>query len=226
MASNPSSVDSRRPRGRPNRCACRAGVAVATAAILMLLPATALADRLMIKRPGAHPDYHLELEPHLNIGLIDPPGIGSGKGLGAGLRATIEVVDNGFVGTINNTIGVGFGLDFVHHPIDERDYVCIDSGPQPGDQGDDVCLETAGQDGANYLVVPVVMQWNFWLSEQWSVFGEPALLAYVVDYGGRESDFALDAGIYLGGRWHFADFAALTMRVGYPTFSVGASFLL
>jgi hypothetical protein len=30
---------------------------------------------------------------------------------------------------------------------------------------------------------------------------------------------------YAGGRWHFADYAALTLRVGYPTFSAGVSFL-
>lgn len=32
--------------------------------------------------------------------------------------------------------------------------------------------------------------------------------------------------LYAGGRYHFTDDIALTMRIGYPTFSLGVSFLL
>ena len=46
---------------------------------------------------------------------------------------------NGFIDRINDSVGLGFGVDYT------RDNTWL----------------------------PLVMQWNFWLSEHWSVFGEP-----------------------------------------------------
>ena len=67
-----------------------------------------------------------------------------------------------------------------------------------------------------------MLQWNFWLSEDWSVFGEPGP-------GLRLDDSHISVEpleFWAGGRWHFVEYAALTMRVGYPTFTVGVSLLL
>ena len=110
--------------------------------------------------------------------------------------------------------------------IEDRDRRCIESAPDPADPRDEICLAFDSGESADYFLIPVVMQWNFWLSEQWSVFGEPGALLYVVDYGGEKNDFEVDVCMYAGGRWHFTSGAALTLRLGYPTFSVGASFLL
>ncbi len=143
-----------------------------------------------IKQPGAHPDYFVELEPHAVFGLVDLPGIDNGRGLGPGFRATFELVDNGFVKSINNTVGIGVGADM------------------PG--------LSAGNNG---LWVPVVMQWNFWLSDDWSVFGEPGLGTWF------DSGAKFRPAFYAGGRYHFSDSIALTMRIGYPSFSVGVSFM-
>jgi len=150
------------------------------AGVVLVLSRPAAAE-LLIKRPGAHPDYVLELEPHA---LLEPfekdlkPGVG--------VRATIEVFDNGFVKTINNTVGVGFGLDWA----DER------------------------------FTVPIVMQWNFWLSRHWSVFGEPG---GALRFG--KGDTKPKPYIAGGARLHFNDYLALTLRAGYPSLSVGVSFL-
>ena len=112
----------------------------------------------------------------------------------------------------------------MHHAIGVNDQPCLDWQPNPTNpQGPQVCREF--RESADYFLVPVVMQWNFWLSEQWSVFGEPGGIVYYADSGG-DDDINLDISIYGGGRWHFADGSALTMRLGYPTFSVGVSFLL
>lgn len=140
------------------------------------------ADEMVIKFPGLHPNYVFEAEPHA---LIDPfndfaPGVG--------FRGTVSVLQNGFVKTINNSIGVTFGLDYA-------------------DKG---------------VWVPVAMQWNFWLSRHWSVFGEPG----VVFRAGQHNDHLAWLGLWAGGRYHFTDRIALTMRVGSPTLSVGVSFLL
>jgi hypothetical protein len=71
--------------------------------------------------------------------------------------------------------------------------------------------------------VPIVMQWNFWVSEHWSVFGEPGVaLRLRDDFDDRGPDFT----IYGGARYRFARSAALTFRVGHPALTLGVSFLL
>jgi hypothetical protein len=149
--------------------------APALAAIALLAAPGAFAQSV-IKRPGVHPQYVLEAEPH---GLVGPfpdffPGIG--------VRGTVELLDPGFVTSINDTIGIGFGADY-----------------------------------AKRVVVPIVLQWNFYLHRNWSVFGEPGLAV-----AEKFRPFVM----YAGGRWHFHDAMSLTLRVGHPTLSVGVSFFL
>jgi hypothetical protein len=75
--------------------------------------------------------------------------------------------------------------------------------------------------GPGLFLVPVVLQWNFWVSTHWSVFGEPGL-AFT-----NAARTAFDPFIfYAGGRFHFTDRVALTLRVGYPDITVGVSFFL
>jgi hypothetical protein len=180
---------------------------------------TAKADTLTIRRPGAHQRYAFEAEPHLLIAFVDPPGIGHGTGYGVGFRGTIPLLHNGFVPTINNSVGLGFGVDFVHHELG-RDY-CVALNLQ------NECVRFNNEQAVDNLWLPVVMQWNFWLSRNWSVFGEPGLaLRFETNEGGDEHLHVEPFQFYLGGRYHFAETIALTLRVGYPNFSVGVSFLL
>jgi hypothetical protein len=146
----------------------------------LLAPDVAAADTSVIKLPGAHPDYVFEAEPHLLVAPFDDfrPGIG--------FRGTVTIVDNGFVSSINNSVGIGFGADWTR----------------------------------DHFRVPIVMQWNFWLTRKWSVFGEPGGL---IDFGKKARPHP---AFYAGGRFHFTDRITLTMRVGHPTASVGVSFLL
>lgn len=155
-------------------------LAAACAGGAYLTAPSARADTSTIKLPGAHPDYVFEAEPHALVAPFDElrPGIG--------FRGTIELVDNGFVASINNTVGIGFGADWAK----------------------------------DHFRVPVVMQWNFWLSRNWSVFGEPGAL---VDFGKKAK---AHPALYVGGRFHFTERITLTMRIGHPTASVGVSFLL
>ena len=147
----------------------------------------ASADQSVIKFPGLHPRYVFEAEPHLLLAPFHDfrPGLG--------FRGTVVVLQNGFVPSINNSIGVTFGADWV-------------------DKG---------------VWIPVAMQWNFWLSRNWSVFGEPGVAIRAGrGFDGKHDDHLGFLGLWAGGRCHFTDRVTLTLRVGRPTLSVGVSFLL
>jgi hypothetical protein len=177
---------------------------------------SAHADTMVIRNPGDHPSYTFEAEPHLLLGVIDAPGVGSGTGIGLGFRGTVVLLQNGFVPTINNSVGIGFGADYVHYGHGQQR--CTRDPLSSG-----VCVYDDSE-SVNYFWLPVVMQWNFFLSRQWSVFGEPGLAVRYDSFPGGHA-FGIDPLLYLGGRWHFSDTMTLTMRLGYPTFSVGVSFL-
>ncbi len=186
----------------------------------------ARAEELIIKRPGDHPVYSVEAEPHLALAFLVPRAGVSGVGLGG--RFTIPIVRNGFISTINNSVGIGFGLDWVHYNGCYRGW---------GNPYDCPNLDT--------FYIPVVMQWNFFLSTHWSVFGEPGIAITHNAYGScvdfyhdnRGNRVSVDCGgaptrtglnpfvLFVGGRYHFSETMALTMRIGWPYASVGVSFL-
>ena len=185
-------------------------IALIAAYALVLMEAHAQAQSI-IKREGLHPRYGFEAEPHLII--RDHTGF-RGTGFGPGFRGTFVVADHGFIKNLNDSVGVGVGLDWL---------VFNDCDPDnnPNNGNGNRCI-----DGSQF-VLPVVMQWNFWLAREWSVFGEPGLAISINNDPGND-DLDLDPFVlYLGGRYHFSNTAALTMRLGFPvSLSVGVSFLL
>ncbi len=186
-------------------------VAAALALAAAGVSGTAFAGDATIKTPGDHPNYIVELEPH---GLLGWGGFyAADLGFGAGFRASINLVKNGFVPQINNSVAISFGLDFVHYGGCFRNIYC----------------------DADYLFFPVALQWNFYVAKRWSVFGEPGLAIYHAFFptgycppgtNGCPGDTGITPVFYVGGRFHFNEHVALTMRVGYPSISVGVSFLL
>lgn len=173
-----------------------------------------------IRTPGVRPHYRFEAEPHVLVGPFDPPGWPRGDGFGLGFRGTVELAPNAFIRTINNSVGITFGADWVRYPYGSPRGRCTERELGPG--GTSICTEVDGGSGRDFLYLPVALQWNFWLARRWSVFGEPGFYAYV--HGGH-LDFS-PLAIYAGGRFLFTDHVALTMRIGYPTLSIGVSFLL
>ena len=168
----------------------RALAGALVAATVVCTSSSASADESIIKRPGDHPQYRFEAEPHGLFGFGGP--FGPQADAGVGFRGTIILVDNGFVKKINNSVGIGFGGDVFFRK------------------------------GTVFL--PVVMQWNFFLSTHWSVFAEPGF--GIAANSNVNYFFPLPPPGYLGGRYHFNDRIALTLRAGYPSFSVGVSFML
>lgn len=177
----------------------------AASAFVLATPGEARAQSI-IKRPGLHPQSW-ELEPHLLFrGVLLPE---SDPGFGLGIRATIPVTKNGFVSSINNSVGIGFGVDW---------------------------LAYRGA-GLSQFVVPVVGQWSFFLTKSWSVFAEAGAAFnfytetcgdyYLIERGryiGRSCrrNFA-DPLLSVGARWHFSESTTLTFRASNSYLSAGIS---
>jgi len=184
----------------------------ATLSTLVLAGGEARADDT-IKTPDDHPHYKLEIEPHLLFGWDNHY---ASNGYGLGVRFSVPIVENGFVPSINNSVAIGFGVDFLHY---------------------DYCFWRGFNCSANALAFPVVMQWNFFVAQKWSVFGEPGLFFWKGFYDNpcdgnpacgpvnSPSAFYVAPALYVGGRYYFSEHIALTMRVGWPTLSIGASFM-
>lgn len=213
--------------GRRSQSAFGLLLLVASIAAMLLVAGAARAEDMIIKRPGDHPTYSVELEPHLALAFVVPTAGSNGVGLGG--RFTIPIVKNGFISSINNSVGIGFGIDWINYNGCYRGrwanpYYC---------------------NNFQAFYIPIVMQWNFFLSTHWSVFGEPGLAITHNSYGecldfyidGRGNRVGYDCGaapgrigidpivLFLGGRYHFSETVALTMRIGWPYASIGVSFM-
>lgn len=181
--------------------------------------------RNVIKEPSQHPKYSAELEPHLVLDWAGAPGP-NGEGFGAGLRASIPLFHNGPIDRLNNNITVSFGIDWAHGAR-----AC---GPRrPGWQGAwpyDCSIDS--------FWFPVALQWNFFLTEVISVFGEPglAIVHYRWDYwdrcwapgycDGDGQDTRLKPVLWGGARFLLSDSIGITVRLGFPSVTAGLSILL
>lgn len=198
-----------------------------SAALLLALacvaPLPARADDT-IKHPGDHPHYSVELEPHLLLGWAGDYFYG-GTGFGLGGRASINLTHDGFIKKINNSVALGLGLDWVHYSAPTCFYFA---------RG-----ECSPGVGADFIQFPIVMQWNFYVAQHWSVFGEPGLYIWHGFYSAGTCGFfpngapaacsfsetSIGPAFWVGGRYHFSESVALTMRLGYPDLlTFGVSF--
>jgi hypothetical protein len=162
-----------------------------------------------IDRPGAHPHYAAELEPH---GLIEWDVEPSNHvGFGLGLRCSIPLIQNGPVQTINNSLAIGFGLDWAHSSHFRRSNVNYDNG-------------------ADNLGFPVVVQWNFFFSDVVSLLVELGLEIRYENWdrgdGTHDDDVEPFPQFLIGPRFLVGKSVAIPIRIGYPYLSVGVSFLL
>lgn len=191
-----------------------------TAALLGLaLASYASAASAQIRQPGNHLAYSLELEPHLLV-QYDRTWGARGSGLGPGIRATIPVVKNGPIPSINNSLGVGFGFDWA---------IFNDCEGKPN----------SADCSVNQFWVPVVAQWNFFFTPVVSVFAELGAAVthrklsyskncpFLTDGPCHVSDLELfQPVLFVGGRFSFSKTAGLLVRLGTPYISIGADFTL
>jgi hypothetical protein len=185
------------------------GTLVGAVALASFLVSSSPANaQSIVKNPGEHPHPIVELEPHALVGW---DGIYSASGIGLGMRASFPIVRNGFIPSINNSVGVSVGADLMHYAGCYFRARCV----------------------ANYLFFPVAMQWNFYFTKEWSAFAEPGVAlfhGFVDDCAGAAgcvspTTTGIRPALYLGGRYQLNSRLSLTMRVGYPAFSFGVSFM-
>jgi hypothetical protein len=200
---------------------------VFVAGVAFLLSNAAYAQ---IKQPGAHPAYSVDLEPHVVLMWDGGPARYGDDGLGIGLRATIPFFHNGPITTINNDMGISFGLDWVHFDADYERY-CRDFGPAWCNRRDDF--------SASVLWVPVVVQWNFYFHRKVAVFGELGLAVQhtrwsfatpcgpmepeLCEVSDSDTDF-FEPVFAAGGRFMLWDNVGLTVRLGLPELTAGVAF--
>lgn len=195
---------------------------------LIGLPGVAHAQAI-IRQPGNHPNYTLEIEPHLAFQWTQH--YGSGDGIGPGVRVNVPFFHNGPIQKINNNMGMTFGLDITFS----------DGGPSwcYGRYRRDLWIN--GEDcSVTEFWLPVAMQWNFFLTKVISVFGEPGFaiahrrwdLEVLCDgdpdsrCGYDYNDTDLEFVLWAGGRFMFSDTIGATVRIGYPMITAGVNFLL
>jgi hypothetical protein len=185
-----------------------ASAAMAALTVPTLASADVVGESPQAPRWGNPAAYPLELEPHFAFGAENVYGA---TGFGAGLRVGIPLAV-GHVGAAPDNLAISFGGDILHY---------------------DNCYY--GNDcGANYLMVPVAAQWNVFVARRVSFFAEGGAFLYKGWFDGcgpdgpgcsAPSNFGLLPTVALGGRVHIGDNAAFTLRIGYPTSTLGVSFM-
>ena len=174
-------------------------------------------------QPQQHPRYSVELEPHVVLQWANEPYFRD-DGIGIGLRASIPVIDHGPISSIDNSLAIGFGLDWAHFD---------GCGPYR-----DAC-------DADDIWLPVVVQWNFFLNSWLSLFPEFGLAIEHSRLGwagpipgecrrepgwdycdGDATDTDVELVLWLGARFAISSHVAFTLRLGTPSILLGVSFLL
>jgi hypothetical protein len=208
------------------RVSCRPALLATVLVVATGFPAARAAayDQVVIRDWRPPLSYEFELEPHLVLGTA-PPGPGYGSGAGIGVRGSAVILPEGFIPNVNDSIALGFGLDLGHYTgaWDLEGYRDQCLHYEPGPNGTSICTEVTSNGGTyNYLFVPVVMQWNFWLTRRFSAFGEPGVNLYYLGSHG----LGFSPAAYVGGRVKLTQGITLTGRLGYPTLAIGVSFML
>ncbi len=198
---------------------------LATALLLGFFWSSEAGAQMIIKRGSMSHDYKLEIEPRGAFAPYAPPGGWAAVGLGGGVNFGINVAPTGFLPTVNDSVAITLGIDTLHY----FGGGAVTSGcAQWRGSGDSaICVRSRRGGGPETVFfTPVTMQWNFYLTPKWSVFGEPGLA--MLFRTARHSGFRVGATptFFVGGRFHFSKDATLTMRIGYPYTTIGVSFFL
>jgi hypothetical protein len=187
--------------------------AAAICAGLALGPGHAAAQ---INSSGRHTHYSVELEPHL-VWQWTGDEAAVDDGVGIGFRASIPIMQDGPVPSLNNNLAITFGLDWAHFSD---------------------CWYGPNRDcGEDDFWIPITLQWNFFLTPVVSVFPEFGLgfrdAVFNYDNGFdcnrgrcRGSNLELRPVLWFGARFRVSDPVSIVVRLGTPSLQLGVSFFL
>ncbi len=185
---------------------------VSPLAVLSLALVSQTADAQVRYVRASPPDdarYPVEVEVHVAFGADNVYG---NTGFGAGVRASVPLVAGWLGRNVSDNLAISFGGDVINY---------------------DNCYYS-GRCGADYLMLPLAAQWNVFFGEHVSVFGEGGLFVYKGFFTGcgdglsgcgAPSDLGVLPTLALGLRVRVARYVALVLRLGYPTSTLGVSFL-
>jgi len=140
------------------------------------------------------------------------------EGFGLGFRASIPVMQNGPVTTINNNMAVSFGIDWAHSGD-----ACYAYNWRPAN------IRIDGDCDCDNFSLPVAVQWNFFFNKTVSAFAELGLAIVYETWDwptGDNDDIDVDPVFLIGPRFILGDKVAIPIRIGWPYLSVGVSFLV
>lgn len=177
----------------------------------------------VIRQPGQHPQYEWELEPHLALDWDGHHQLDNG--FGPGVHAAIPFMHQGPISTINNNMAIKFGFDLMFHDCDNHYW--------------------NRWDGYNYdcsatsIMFPVALQWNFYITDIITVYGEPGIALrhywWSADFRSgncpgnvctwKDSETYMLPYFGAGAKFMFGRTAGLNVRLGYPQVTIGASLL-
>jgi hypothetical protein len=142
----------------------------------------------------AYTKYSVELGLHF-AGETVPPNDTDSRGAGPGGRLYFNVLPKGLIADVVDSFAIGAGVD--------------------------ASLTSKNQDGTarSHVLVPVTAQWNFWLTDRFSLFLEPGV-SLVLGAGTH-----VQPVIYAGARYALGSSFALTGKAGIPDATVGVAFL-
>lgn len=121
------------------------------------------------------------------------------EGIGAGIRGEFVALPDGAIPNVNDDISFTVGGDAILFFDDD------DHGHDHDDEG--LGIWAAG-----------AVQWNFYLSKEWSVFPELGMwFQFGEDGRGHEDDaFDMDLLVGLGVRYHLGGRSAILFRIEHP----------
>jgi hypothetical protein len=157
-------------------------------ALSLMFAATLFPAVAMAGDDFANHIHGVRADVHLNAGSY---GL-----LGVGARLDLTLLPHGLIEGVNDEIALSPGLDTFFVQAYHNQYY----------------------GGGFYWVPSVVVQWNFYLGDRWSIFPEAGLALYVGDanYLPRGYGVYAAADLGLGARYHFTERNALLMRISTP----------
>ena len=216
------------PKMRTNRTRRRAlaGLALSTGMAVTVSSATAWAQ---VHEPGAHRRYAVELEPQVALKWAGLPG--DAAGIGPGLRVSVPILQDGPLAKLNNSLALGFGIHWAYFQEPCGAYFWEGTSPEPDDPNHATFIKDCT---AHQFTAPLVVQWNFFLTPVISVFAEPGMALVHERRSGTgwcdeepcskdDNSTKLPFVVWGGARLAMSDSLALTIRLGSPYVSAGAS---